>query len=64
MAPALGVLLAAAAGGFLYIALADLVPDLHRRHGRDRGWLSLLRDQLASLGPGVLLTWAAGRLPP
>jgi zinc and cadmium transporter len=57
--PALGVLLAAAAGGFLYVALADLVPDLHRR---DRGWPVLLRDQLAPLGAGVLLTWAAGRL--
>jgi zinc and cadmium transporter len=62
VAPALGVLLAAAAGGFLYVALADLVPDLHRRHGSDRGWSDVLRDQLAPLGAGVLLTWAAGRL--
>jgi zinc and cadmium transporter len=62
--PALGAMLAAAAGGFLYVALADLVPDLHRRQGRgpDRRWRLVLRDQLAPLAAGVLLTWGAGRL--
>ncbi|HUP47629.1 MAG TPA: ZIP family metal transporter [Thermoanaerobaculia bacterium] len=30
----IGILLAIAAGGFLYIALADLVPSLHHRRGR------------------------------
>lgn len=59
---ALGAMLAAAAGGFLYVALADLVPDLHRRRRPDRSWLAVLRDQIAPLAAGVLLTWWAGRL--
>ena len=59
---ALGAMLAAAAGGFLYVALADLVPDLHRRRRPDRSWLAALREQIAPLAAGVLLAWLAGQL--
>jgi zinc and cadmium transporter len=54
---AAGVALAVAAGGFLYVALADLVPALHAR--LERG---MLRDQLLPLLLGVALIWTAGRL--
>jgi zinc and cadmium transporter len=55
--PAVGVALALAAGGFLYVALADLVPDLHRR-----GRLETLQYQVAPLLLGLMLIWLLGRL--
>jgi zinc and cadmium transporter len=52
VASAVGVALAIAAGGFLYIALADLVPDLHRR---DQG--KMFRTQLLPLLAGIAIIW-------
>ncbi len=49
------VLLPLAAGGFIYIALADLVPALHHRRG---GWTALL--QLALVFAGAATIWALG----
>ena len=49
---AAGVTLALAAGGFLYVALADLVPILHARLDRDG-----IRGQLLPLLIGVVLIW-------
>ena len=57
--PLVGVALGAAAGGFLYVALADLVPELHRRR---RGLRRTLQHQLVPLLTGVVLIWALGRL--
>ena len=54
---AAGAALALAAGGFLYVALADLVPVLHARLDR-----AAIRHQLLPLLIGVALIWAAGRL--
>ncbi len=54
---AAGWLLPIAAGGFTYIALADLVPALQHRRG---GWAALA--QLALIGTGVALVWLIGRL--
>lgn len=51
----IGWLLPVAAGGFVYIALADLVPALHHRRGRRAG-----AAQLALLGLGVFVIWAVG----
>ena len=55
--PAVGEALALAAGGFLYVALADLVPVLHARAKRTE-----IRDQLLLLLSGVALIWVVGRL--
>jgi zinc and cadmium transporter len=55
----LGAALAFAAGGFLYVALADLVPELHRQ---EHGWQPVLRRQFAPLLAGIATIWAAGRL--
>jgi zinc and cadmium transporter len=50
--PAMAVVLALAAGAFLYVALADLIPDLHRR-----GQQEMLRYQLGPLLAGIVLIW-------
>lgn len=52
---AVGWLLPMAAGGFLYIALADLVPSLHDRRGR---WAAVAQITLIVAGASVI--WAAG----
>jgi len=44
-------LLPIAAGGFLYIALADLVPSLHHRRGR---WAAVAQIALIVLGAGTI----------
>lgn len=47
-------LLPFAAGGFIYIALVDLIPELHkRRKPREAGWQFLL------IGLGLAILWAA-----
>jgi len=48
---AVHVLLPIAAGGFLYIALADLVPSLHHRRGR---WAAAAQVALIILGAGTI----------
>lgn len=48
---AVPVLLPIAAGGFLYIALADLVPSLHHRRGR---WAAAAQIALIVLGAGTI----------
>ncbi len=55
IASAVGVALAIAAGGFLYIALADLVPDLHRREQT-----KMLQTQLLPLLAGIAIIWIVG----
>jgi zinc and cadmium transporter len=50
-------LLPVAAGGFIYIALANLVPALHHRRG-----LRASLAQLTLIGAGVWTIWAIGRL--
>ncbi|MBI3180605.1 MAG: ZIP family metal transporter [Myxococcales bacterium] len=52
-----GVLLPLAAGGFVYIALAGLVPALQHRKGRGAGLL-----QLGLVLLGVATVWAVGQL--
>lgn len=52
-------LLPVAAGGFVYIALANLVPALHHHRG---AWAGAL--QLALIGVGVWTIWMIGRLHP
>ena len=49
--PAIGWLLPIAAGGFIYIALADLVPALHHRRGK---WAAVGQISLIVLGVGVI----------
>jgi zinc and cadmium transporter len=45
------VLLPVTAGGFVYLAAADLIPELQH----DRSWLALLvQTSLISLGIGVM----------
>lgn len=56
---AIGWLLPIAAGGFLYIALADLVPSLHHRRGR---WAAVL--QLALIVLGVATIYFTGEALP
>lgn len=46
------ILVPIAAGGFLYIAASDLIPELHKEKDRVRMWLSF-----ASLVVGILLMW-------
>jgi zinc transporter ZupT len=46
------VLIPVTAGGFIYIALVDLIPELHRRK---RGGKFLA--QVAMIGMGLLLMW-------
>jgi zinc and cadmium transporter len=53
----IGWLLPLAAGGFVYIALADLVPALHHRRGTGAGFAQVL---LVLLGVGAI--WAVSRL--
>ncbi|MBI4148674.1 ZIP family metal transporter [Candidatus Woesearchaeota archaeon] len=48
-------LLALAAGGFIYIASADLLPELHKERMPIRSFM-----QFASLMAGVVLIWLAG----
>jgi zinc and cadmium transporter len=50
-------LLPIAAGGFVYIALANLVPALHHRRG---AWVGM--RQMALIGLGVATIWAIGIL--
>jgi zinc and cadmium transporter len=50
--PAAGTALAIAAGGFIYVALADLVPMLHRKLDQP-----MLRDQIIPLFLGVVVLW-------
>jgi zinc and cadmium transporter len=52
---AVGWLLPIAAGGFLYIALADLVPSLHHRRGR---WAAV--SQIALILAGIAVIYLAG----
>jgi zinc and cadmium transporter len=47
------VLLPFAAGGFLYIAAADYIPELHREHGASRSWRSFITFIVA-----VAFMWA------
>jgi len=51
--PSLDYLLAFAAGGFIYIATTDLIPELHKEQG-----LSKSVAQFALLGIGMALMWA------
>jgi hypothetical protein len=53
------VALALAAGGFLYVALADLVPVLHGHTPLTR---KVIRDQVLPLFIGVALLWTISRL--
>ena len=53
---AIGWLLPIAAGGFLYIALADLVPSLHHRRG---AWAGVV--QIALIVAGVAVIYFTGR---
>lgn len=50
-APAVGWLLPVAAGGFVYIALADLVPSLHHEKG---AWAAIGQITLMVLGVAVI----------
>ncbi|MBI3974644.1 MAG: ZIP family metal transporter [Chloroflexi bacterium] len=59
LAAALGVALAIAAGGFLYVALADLVPDLRSRY---YDWGETIKYQLVPLGTGVAVIALVQRL--
>jgi zinc and cadmium transporter len=52
-------LLPAAAGGFIYIALSDLVPALHHRPGARAGIA-----QVTLIALGVATIWALGRVHP
>jgi zinc and cadmium transporter len=56
---AVGWLLPVAAGGFIYIALADLVPSVHHRRGR---WAAV--GQIVLIVIGVGLIWFAGEAFP
>lgn len=53
---AVGWLLPVAAGGFVYIALADLVPSLHHRRGR---WAGVI--QILLIVSGVAVIYAMGK---
>ena len=53
----IGVLLPIAAGGFVYIALAGLVPAIHHRRGAKAGVFQIV---LVLLGVGTI--WALARL--
>jgi zinc and cadmium transporter len=53
--PVIGVALALATGAFLYVALADLIPELHRRGLRES-----LAMQVAPLLGGIAVIWLAG----
>jgi zinc and cadmium transporter len=57
MSATVGWLLPIAAGGFVYIALADLVPSLHHRRGR---WAAV--GQIALIILGVAVIYFAGEL--
>lgn len=53
------VVLALTAGAFLYIALADLIPHLHRQQAH---WRQILFAQLLPMLAGVALIWLLGQL--
>ena len=57
LSAAVGWLLPVAAGGFIYIALADLVPSLHHRRGK---WAGVI--QIALIVAGVGTIYLAGEL--
>lgn len=50
-------LLPLAAGGFIYIALTDLVPSIHHRRGMAAGWI-----QSGLMVAGVAVIWAVSVL--
>ena len=52
-----GVLLPVTAGGFIYIAACDLIPELHKQPGLKRASFSILAFIL-----GILLIWLAASL--
>lgn len=51
------ILLAIATGNFLYLAMADLVPELHHEDNPRRVWL-----QLVWVGLGILILYLVGTL--
>ncbi|MBI2636682.1 MAG: ZIP family metal transporter [Parcubacteria group bacterium] len=51
------VILAVATGNFLYLAMADLVPELHHEQNPRRVWM-----QLVWVGLGILLLYAIGKM--
>lgn len=51
------ILIAVAAGNFLYLAMADLVPELHHEKNPKRVWM-----QLVWVGLGILLLYTIGRM--
>jgi zinc transporter ZupT len=53
----IGWLLPLVAGGFIYIALADLVPALHHRRGVRAGFFQMLL-----ILAGILVLWWLGQL--
>jgi len=52
-----GTLLALAAGGFIYIAAADLIPETHREFDRKRASV-----QIVLFGLGILIIYLVGEL--
>ena len=51
------VLVAVASGNFLYLAMADLVPELHHEENPRRVWM-----QLVWVGLGIALLYAIGKV--
>jgi zinc and cadmium transporter len=54
VAPLTGIALSFAAGAFLYVALADLIPGMHRE---GQGWKETTRLQLVPLVAGIAVIW-------
>jgi zinc and cadmium transporter len=53
----IGTVLALAAASMIYVAVADLIPGLHRRRE-----LRATIQQVALIGVGVALIWVVGKL--
>ncbi|MBI2051071.1 MAG: ZIP family metal transporter [Parcubacteria group bacterium] len=51
------ILLAVATGNFLYLAMADLVPELHHEQNPRKVWM-----QLVWVGLGILILYAIGQV--
>jgi len=51
----IGILLALVAGNFLYVAAADLIPELHHKHGSRSSIM-----QIALIVAGILLVYTVG----